>query len=434
MWGWQVSEGPGSAGDARAQILARDAQRLTQERRLDEAAAVWTQVLGLAPEHPQALFHLGQHALYRKDIAGARLFLKRAAAADPRNPAVPLNLAFLHRGTGETNAELAALTQSLAIDPYFFPALLARGMLEERIGASRTAASTYRDVLKIAPPANQVTEEMRRALAHASEIVERNAQELEAFLRDRLSPVQDKHRGENLARFEECRDIALGRTKPFVQEPSLLLIPRLPAIGFYDNAEFPWLERLEAATPAIRDELLALLREDSEGFKPYVNHQLGAPIDQWAELNHSMKWNAFFLWKDGVRMDKQCARCPQFAALLDTLPMISIPNFGPTVLFSVMEPHTHIPPHSSVTNARLVVHLPLIVPPGCRFRVGNETREWREGKAWVFDDTLNHEAWNDSDEKRVIVMIDTWNPLLTAAERELVSTLLNGMRDYYAGA
>jgi aspartyl/asparaginyl beta-hydroxylase (cupin superfamily) len=74
----------------------------------------------------------------------------------------------------------------------------------------------------------------------------------------------------------------------------------------------------------------------------------------------------------------------------------------------------------------------VIAPKGCRFRVGNETREWEEGKAWVFDDTLDHEAWNDSHETRVIVMIDIWNPLLTQAERALVSELLNGMRDYYS--
>jgi aspartyl/asparaginyl beta-hydroxylase (cupin superfamily) len=73
----------------------------------------------------------------------------------------------------------------------------------------------------------------------------------------------------------------------------------------------------------------------------------------------------------------------------------------------------------------------VIVPGNCRFRVGNETRDWEEGKAWVFDDTIDHEAWNDSDGKRVIVMIDIWNPMLTPAERDLVSGLLNGMRDYY---
>jgi aspartyl/asparaginyl beta-hydroxylase (cupin superfamily) len=72
------------------------------------------------------------------------------------------------------------------------------------------------------------------------------------------------------------------------------------------------------------------------------------------------------------------------------------------------------------------------VPPGCRFRVGNDVREWREGEAWVFDDTLNHEAWNDSDRHRVILMIDIWNPLLSAAERAVVPELLNAVRDYYA--
>jgi aspartyl/asparaginyl beta-hydroxylase (cupin superfamily) len=120
-------------------------------------------------------------------------------------------------------------------------------------------------------------------------------------------------------------------------------------------------------------------------------------------------------------------------AALSKVPMLEIPRFGPTVLFSVLAPHTTIPAHSSVTNARLVVHLPLIVPDGCRFRVGNETRPWREGKAWVFDDTIDHEAWNDSDDYRVILMIDIWNPFLSTAERELISELLNGIRDHYSG-
>jgi aspartate beta-hydroxylase len=102
------------------------------------------------------------------------------------------------------------------------------------------------------------------------------------------------------------------------------------------------------------------------------------------------------------------------------------------VLYSLLAPHTRIPPHTSSTNARLIVHLPLIVPGGCRFRVGNETREWEEGKAWVFDDTIDHEAWNDSGHLRVILMIDVWNPYLTAAEREMVSVLLNEVRNYYA--
>jgi aspartyl/asparaginyl beta-hydroxylase (cupin superfamily) len=402
------------------------------ERRLDEAAQIWVQVLQLAPDHPQALLHLGQHHLYRKDPLSARRLLERAAVVDPQNPAVLLNLAFTYRAAGDSRNEMAALTRSLTIDPYFFPALLAKGMLLERNGKQRAAAEMFKNVLTIAPPEDQLTGEMQRAIRHARDVVEQNARSLDDYLGARLAAIEAQHAKDDLRRFTECREIAVGSKKIFTQKPSLLYFPRLPAIPFYDKADFPWLKDLEAATGTIRKELLDLLRAQGGEFQPYVSHPDGAPIEQWAELNNSMRWNALFLWKDGVRNDENCKRCPQMAALLDALPMLDILNFGPTVLFSVLEPHTHIPPHSSVTNARLVVHLPIIVPKGCRFRVGNETRDWREGEAWVFDDTLDHEAWNDSDEKRVIVMIDVWNPLLTGAERALVSELLNGLRDYYA--
>ena len=89
-------------------------------------------------------------------------------------------------------------------------------------------------------------------------------------------------------------------------------------------------------------------------------------------------------------------------------------------MFSILKPRTRIPPHTGTSNTRVTVHLPLIVPPGCRFRVGADTREWREGEAWAFDDTIEHEAWNDSDQPRAILIIDAWNPLLTEAEREVV--------------
>ncbi len=401
------------------------------ERRLDEAARVWSDVLAIAPGHSQALFHLGQHRLFRKDLLGARGLLEQAAKADPQNPSVALNLAFVFRAAGDAESEMAWLTRSLTIDPYFFPALLAKGMLLERRGEHRTAARIFKDVLTIAPPDDQLSAEMQNAMRRARARVDQNAAALDDHLRERMAAVQARHEGADLERIYESKEIILGRKKVYVQQPSLLLVPHLPALTFYDNSDFPWLKRLETATGEIREELLAVLREDRDDFRPYVAHPDGAPIAQWAELNHSMRWNALFLWKDGIRQEEQCRRCPRMAALLDTLPMIDIPNFGPTVLFSVLAPHTHIPPHSSVTNARLVVHLPLTVPPGCRFRVGNETREWREGQAWVFDDTIEHEAWNDSDEKRVIVMIDIWNPFLSAAERELVSELLNGMRSYY---
>ncbi|MFN5903064.1 MAG: aspartyl/asparaginyl beta-hydroxylase domain-containing protein, partial [Novosphingobium sp.] len=91
--------------------------------------------------------------------------------------------------------------------------------------------------------------------------------------------------------------------------------------------------------------------------------------------------------------------------------------------FSLLKPRTRIPPHTGVTNIRSIVHLPLIVPQGCGFRVGGETREWHEGEAFVFDDTIEHEAWNDSDHLRAVLIFDVWNPWLTLAERDLIRGL-----------
>jgi len=417
---------------ARVSGLVQTAMQLLRERRPEDAARVWKEVLSTSPEHPQALFYLGQHALFQKDMASAGQLFQRAAQSDPDNPAIPLNLSFVFRAQGDTRSENAALTRCLTIDPYFFPALLARGRLQERMGDLRRAAKTYKDLLTIAPPDDQLIGEMLQAMRHARDIVDRNAASLDAFLRARLDGIKARHAGEDLGRFAECEGIATGRRQIYTHKASLLHYPALPAIGFYKNSEFPWLKDLEAATGVIRQELLGALQSGGDGFNPYINHPDGAPLNQWAELNRSMNWNAFFLWKDGERVEKHCELCPRTAALVDTIPMIDIPTLGPTVLFSALEPHAHIPAHTGSTNVRLIVHLPLIVPSGCRFRVGNEVREWREGEAWVFDDTIDHEAWNDSDQKRVIAMIDIWNPYLAPAERELASGLLNSVQEYYA--
>jgi aspartyl/asparaginyl beta-hydroxylase (cupin superfamily) len=96
----------------------------------------------------------------------------------------------------------------------------------------------------------------------------------------------------------------------------------------------------------------------------------------------------------------------------------------------LLDARTHIPPHTGVTNTRLTVHLPLIVPPGCRFRVGGEIREWQTGTAWVFDDTIEHEAWNDSDAPRAILIFDIWNPQLTEVERDLVREATVALAQY----
>ena len=110
-------------------------------------------------------------------------------------------------------------------------------------------------------------------------------------------------------------------------------------------------------------------------------------------------------------------------AALAGVPLNQLPNRSPSVMFSLLRPHARIPPHNGLINTRLICHLPLIVPPGCGFRVGNENRHWQEGKAWVFDDSIEHEAWNPSDQTRVILLFEIWRPELTEQERLLVQAL-----------
>jgi aspartate beta-hydroxylase len=126
------------------------------------------------------------------------------------------------------------------------------------------------------------------------------------------------------------------------------------------------------------------------------------------------------LWEYGAPNQPILDRCPQTAALLARLPLARIPGRAPNAFFSLLRPHTRIPPHTGVTNTRAIIHLALDIPPDCGFRVGGETRQWVEGKAFAFDDTIEHEAWNDSDRRRAVLIIDTWNPHLTEREREAI--------------
>jgi aspartyl/asparaginyl beta-hydroxylase (cupin superfamily) len=103
-------------------------------------------------------------------------------------------------------------------------------------------------------------------------------------------------------------------------------------------------------------------------------------------------------------------------------------------MFSVLQPKTRIPPHTGVSNTRLVVHLALVIPEGCGFRVGNETRDWRAGEAFVFDDTLEHEAWNESDRTRTVLIFDIWSPFLSEPERDLIRRVTAAADEFNGGA
>lgn len=411
--------------------MVQQARDLARAGRAQDAVLAWRRILGVDSTHVEALVALGSDALGKADAASALPHFQRAARVATRDPMIELYVALAHRQLGNVAEESDAIGRALAIDPHFYPALLHRGTLLERLGKRRQAARVFRDVLKIMPERERLAPSFRRAVDHAQAAVQENQDSLARFLEERLSPLRNRHGGTRLGRFEETVEVLVGHRKRYSPEPVMLHFAQLPPLQFYDDELFPWLAELEAATESIRDECIAALSTQQAEFNPYIQYPPDAPLNQWRELNHSPRWTTYFLWKNGGRVEANCEHCPRTAAIADSLPLARIPNFAPNVLYSALEPRTVIPPHTGDTNARLIVHLPLILPPGCTFRVGNDTRPWRYGKAWVFDDSIEHEARNDSDETRVQLMLDVWNPYLSPAERELVAGLLNTVRDYY---
>ena len=370
-------------------------------------------------------------ALAGRDPASAIALLDRADALGGVSPRSRMARAAALRAVGDARGALAALDDLLAEQPYHFLALLSKGAVLEQSGAAGAAVDVYRNAVKIAPPAERLPPAAARQLDAARSAVSRTDQALREHLASAVAGLRAEHRGADLARFDEALDIFAGVKKAYVQEPLFFHYPRLPAIPFYDRSHFPWLEELDRATDLVASEMRVALDSAGEAeLAPYIQYPRGAPVNQWGELNHSRRWSSYFLWKDGQRQDQACARCPQTAALLERLPVCRQPGYAPTAMFSALEARTHIPPHTGSTNVRLLAHLPLLLPGPARFRVGNETRKWRMGEAWVFDDTIEHEAWNDADALRVILIFDVWNPLLTAVERELVNALLAARKGF----
>lgn len=371
-------------------------------------------------------------ALAARDYATAAELLEQALQQRP-DPSLWLNLAGARRAQGELRAAMGAVEGALKLEPRSYLALLMKASLLERQGRLREAGAAYGVALTQAPPDAALDPPTRAATAHARDLHGRFQAELESFMRAELAGLAAAGASPEGRRMHAFVDQVIGKRRPYPQQPTHFHYPGLPVVEFFDREPFPWLEDLEAATDAISQDLAGLLDEGEGGLTPYIQYPEGLPLDQWAELNHSPRWSAFHLYQSGEPVAENLNRCPNTRAVLASAPQPDVSGRSPAAMFSVLKPKTRIPPHTGVANTRLVVHLPLIVPPGCRFRVGGETRSWRRGEAWVFDDTIEHEAWNDSDQTRIILIFDIWRPELSEAERQAVTAVMTAS-DSFIGA
>lgn len=413
--------------------LLQASKREAAAGRLRESEQLLARAAQLAPDHPAVVNELGVRLMNRGQAAEAQRLFSRAVAAAPREPALWANLASSLKAIDRREEALEALEKALTLQPRHLSALLQKASHYEDMGETRTAARIYRNALDCIVPDTPLPASITQAVTHARAVVAQDLEALSAELESPLREVQQRH-GESDRRVRMCLDILLGRRTAYPSQPTWMYFPELPVIEFFDRALFPWIEALEAATETIRSELLDVLATGGEGITPYVNFAATDPLDQWRELNQNRRWSAYYLWNYGEPYPEHLARCPVTAKLLEQTPCVRIETRAPNAFFSILDAKTRIPAHTGMTNSRATAHLPLIVPPGCGFRVGGETREWVPGRAWVFDDTIEHEAWNDSDVPRAILIFDVWNPFLTPAERDMIKAATEVYSRHYRPA
>jgi aspartate beta-hydroxylase len=376
--------------------------------------------LKLAPNDPRIFNAQGMQALAENNPVVAAAQFQRAASLDPSAPELWMNVARAQRLLQDDEGERASLTQALAADQLHFMAWLRKAQLHQRLGENPQAVQAWQMVLTQSTTIDPIAPDLSALLNGATEFVRTQNIAFADAIEKGMGTTRKKVAVQDSRRFNACIDKMLGRRSIFTNECAGVHFPFLPADEFFERHHFPWLSEIEAKTDIIRAEFLALLETHRTGLRPYVKMDAGTPHNKWTALDGSLDWGAYFLWEYGVPQQAACEACPQTAAALAALPTATLPGRAPTAFFSLLKPHTRIPPHTGVTNTRAIIHLPLIVPEGCGFRVGGETRHWKVGEAFAFDDTIEHEAWNDSDELRAVLIFDVWNPHITQIERDLL--------------
>lgn len=374
-------------------------------------------------QSPSSLLNQGIVALQHGNPAAARSAFEAATVGDGANPQLWLYLAHALILLDEHAAAEPALDKVLEAEPVNLYALCMKGDLAVAKGDERMAVGYYQFALSRAPNTGLSADLIERLQSADAAL-----QTLQSRFRQRLQQAVGDSPRQVPPRFGEAMDILSGKTQPYPQKPTSFFYPRLAPIPFFDTGQWDWARRLEAAAPAIRTELYALLADEAD-FQPYVQADPSRPNRGHALLDDP-RWSALHLWQGGKIVADHARRCPVTMSVLDEMPMPRIASRSPMALFSMLRPRTHIPPHTGMLNTRLICHLPLVVPEGCSLRVGSETRTVQTFKPLLFDDSIEHEAWNRSDDIRVVLLFEIWRPELDATERSLLTKMFETVVDY----
>ncbi len=323
----------------------------------------------------------------------------------------------------------------LTADRFDIIALIAKADRRRENSDNRAASAYYNAAIRTAaarPPADpDVVAQVARADAATRWLADHFRCHLLDALTDRGFTRDHQH-----PRFRESLDMMFGdmqrpdEYRQFPQKPMAHYYPGMTHIEFADTRALDWVQQLEARFPEMQREALAILASH-DGFQPYIKAASSRPQQDHHGLLENADWSTLHLWQNGAAVDEHIRRCPIiYQTIIDHVPLCHIGPRAPSIMLSLLKPGAKIPPHTGMLNSRLICHLPLIVPPDCGFRVGTTTIKWEEGKVIAFDDSVEHEAWNNSAFDRLVLIFDIWRPELTQTERDQITAMFDVVDNY----
>lgn len=413
-------------------LYTRAASLLAQGQTL-AALPLLQRLVEQRPGYLDALLTLARHALAAGQLDTAISWFTQARLHHPAAAQVARALGVALAEAGRLDEAERELRAAWRLDPQQALAGLHLGWVLRRLGREAEGLKQCHAAIRTAQargewlgPDSTPLPLRARLVQTMAEVAQWRGRHIEAL----LAPHVDRY---GRAALDRVLQAAQGWLQPGsvvparpAQRPRFLFVPGLTDTPWLDPARIPFAAALEAAAPHIRAEALACWENDASGFQPFLEFGPNDPVHAYLG-GHQPAWDALFFFRHGARFEAPLAACPHTARALESAPLIRIPGHAPEICYSVLRPGTHILPHTGVSNLRVVVHLPLVIPADCALNVAGEARAWREGEVCVFDDTFEHEAWNHSAQTRIILLMDAWHPDLDPAEQAALTDLVSGI-------
>ncbi|XP_024248382.1 aspartyl/asparaginyl beta-hydroxylase isoform X12 [Oncorhynchus tshawytscha] len=411
------------------------AEKLRKKGKVEEAVRAFDTLVQQYPQSPRCRYG---KALAEDDLAEkmrSNDMLQKALSTYKEASELPNATPDLIKATLKKRAErqqflgrmrgaLATLEKLVQIFPEDMALKNDLGVAHLLIGDNKSAKRVYEEVLAIAPSNGFAKVHYGFILKSENKIAESIP-----FLRDGLEsgdPGTDDgrfyfHLGDALQRMGDdsaYKWYERGHQRGHfasVWQRSLYNVDGLKAQPWWtpkDTGYMDLIKTLERNWRTIRDEALSVMDQTTGLFVPEEEN-----------LREKGEWGQFTLWQQGKKAGESCHSVPKTCGLLERYPEATGCKRG-QIKFSVMQPGTHVWPHTGPTNCRLRMHLGLVIPKtGCKIRCTNDTRAWEEGKVLIFDDSFEHEVWQDANSYRLIFIVDVWHPELTQYQRQTLSPI-----------